>query len=335
MLVNIFKSLSPQWKRWLKHVSLIVAVAISIFLLLLPFVANSYVLHVMIMIFLFIGLASGLNLVVGYCGQLSFAQGAFASIGAYTCAISMRLFGLSFWIAIVASALVSGLFGLLLGLPTLRLRGDYLGIVTLGFGEIVRLVFLNWTSVTRGPLGLSGIPAPTMFGITLAGRQPFYYLCLVFTLLTVFFFIRRLISSGVGLSMQAVHSDETAAEAIGINPFKFKLIAFVLSSAFAGIVGCIYASYIGFVNPDTFAYNDSLTALAMVTLGGSGSIIGPIVGAILLTSIPEIFRSIVKYRMVIYGLAMVLMMIFRPGGIWGAGRRRINIYRDIARKGKA
>lgn len=300
-----------------------------VILLLLPQIVNSYILHVMITFFLFSVMSASLNLVVGYCGQLSFAHGAFASIGAYTGALLMLKTGLSFWGSLIASALIAALFGLILGLPTLRIKGDYLCLVTLGFGEIIRLALLNWSSLTRGPLGLSGIPTPSFLGYSLSGRLPFYYLTLLFLLITIIL-IRRLVSSGIGLSMQSVCCDEIAAESIGIRPIKYKLMAFVISAAFAGMVGCIYGSYIGFINPDTYVYNDSLTTFAMVTLGGAGSIVGPIIGAVLLSALPEVLRAINEYRLIIYGALIVVMMIFRPDGFWGIKRRQHNVYKRLA-----
>ena len=199
------------------------------------------------------------------------------------------------------------------GLPTLRLRGDYLAIVTLGFGEIVRLVLINSTELTRGPLGLPGIPSPNLFGYQFSGRVPYYYLILAFLLLTLFL-MRRITNSGIGLSMLAVKHDEIAAESIGIAPIKYKLLAFVLSAAFAGAVGVFYASYVSFISPDTFVYTDSVTILAMVVLGGMASLPGAVLGALVLSA-------------VLYGLLMVLMMIYRPQGFWGMQRRLKNAYK--------
>ncbi|WWV69928.1 leucine/isoleucine/valine transporter permease subunit [Sporomusa ovata DSM 2662] len=221
---------------------------------------------------------------------------------------------------------MTGIFGLFLGIPALRLRGDYLAIVTLGFGEIVRLVFVNWKAVTRGPAGLPSIPAPEIVGFTLNGRTAFYYMALILTVFTVFFMV-KLINSGVGMAMQTVKNDEIAAEAIGIQPRKYKLLAFVISSVFAGIIGCFYASYLSYVSPTAFVYNTSMTILTMVVLGGLGSIVGSILGATILTILPEMLRFLSDYRMLIFGALMVFMMIYKPEGFWGASKRRKNIYK--------
>ncbi|WP_094604987.1 hypothetical protein SPSIL_017560 [Sporomusa silvacetica DSM 10669] len=305
----------------------IVSLLGAVILLVLPFiVTNSYFLHICITVCIYITLALSLNLVTGYAGQLVLGHAAFYGIGAYTGAMLMLFFHVNFFIALVGSALVTGIFGLLLGIPALRLRGDYLAIVTLGFGEIVRLVFVNWKDVTRGPAGLPGIPAPEILGFTLSGRTAFYYMALILTVFTIFFMV-KLINSGVGMAMQTVKNDEIAAEAIGIQPRKYKLLAFVISSVFAGIIGCFYASYLSYVSPTAFVYNTSMTILTMVVLGGLGSIVGSILGATILTILPEMLRFLSDYRMLIFGALMVFMMIYKPEGFWGASKRRKNIYK--------
>lgn len=304
------------------------AVPVGILLLLLfPFViTNSYFLHVAISIGVYILLSLSLNLVTGYAGQLCLGHAAFYGIGAYVGALLMLNLHVNFFLAMIASAAVTGLFGLLLGLPTLRLKGDYLAIVTLGFGEIVRLVFVNWADVTRGPMGLPGIPCPSVFGLEISGRTAFYYLVLILVAADLIF-MRRLINSGIGMAMQTVKADEIAAESIGIYPIKYKLMAFVIASAMAGVAGCYYASYISYISPSTFVYNTSVTILAMVVLGGLGSIAGSVIGAAILTLIPEMLRFLSDYRMLIFGALMVIMMIYKPEGFWGVSRRVKNIYK--------
>lgn len=317
-----------------KKTLMIFGILCSLLVLILPFiVTNAYILHIIISAGLYSVLALSLNLVTGFAGQLSFGHAAFYGIGAYSSALIMINLNVSFWFAILISAITASLFGFLLGLPTLRLRDDYLAIVTLGFGEIVRLVLINWQSLTRGPRGLPGIPAPTLFGYSFMGRIPYYYLVLLLLLFTLFI-MRRIITSGIGLAMMSVKNDEVAAESIGIYPIKYKLMAFMISAAFAGIAGAFYASYISFISPDTFIYNDSVTILAMVVLGGLSSIPGSIIGAIVLTIIPELLRAASEYRMIFYGLLMVIMMIFRPQGFWGINKRQRNMYKILARGGK-
>lgn len=299
-------------------------------LLVLPFViSNTYVMHVLITSGLYIGLSLSLNLVSGYAGQLSMGHAAFYGIGAYTTALLMLNLNMSFWLTLIASIVVSGLAGLILGLPTSRLRGDYLTIVTLGFGEIVRLVLVNEIDITRGPMGLPGIPAPSLFGVELDSKRAFYYLVLLFVVI-VTVFLSRLTTSGFGIAMMTVKEDEIAAQSIGIYPMKYKLSAFILSAMIAGVTGSIYATYVSFVSPDTFLFNDSATILAMVVLGGIGSIPGSIIGAVILTVMPELLRSFSEYRMMLYGILLVVMMNFKPTGIYGQEKRKRNIYKRQA-----
>lgn len=312
----------------------ILAIIGLILLVIFPIVnKNVYYTHVIIMVFIYIVLSLSLNLITGYTGQLCLGHAAFFGIGSYVSALLMVNLGLNFFIALIASFFVSGLFGLLLGIPTLRLRGDYLAIVTLGFGEIVRLVFINWQEVTNGPMGIRSIPRPSIFGFVFRTPSQFYYLMLV-TVVIVVFLLSRLINSGFGMAMQTIKADEIAAESIGIYPVKYKLIAFVLSSGLAGVAGCFFASYVTYISPTTFVYNTSVTILAMVVLGGLGSLAGSVIGATVLTLIPEVLRFISDYRMLIFGALMVIMMIFKPEGFWGVSKRVKNIYKIKAGGGR-
>ncbi|WP_339157684.1 branched-chain amino acid ABC transporter permease [Paenibacillus sp. FSL W8-0186] len=304
-------------------------------LIVLPLVlqqVNDYWMHIVIMIGIFSILSMSLNVIIGYAGQFALGHAAFYGIGAYSAALLMIHFQVSFWIALPAAAMIAGFFGFLLGTPVIRLRGDYLGIVTLGFGEIVRLIFVNWVDVTRGPMGLPGIPAPTLFGYTFSGKTEFYYLILALALLT-FFVIHRIVHSGVGLSLMTLREDETLAQSIGIRPNKYKLLAFTVGAFFAGIAGAFWASYISFVSPDAFRYLDSVNILAMVILGGSASLPGSVLGAVILVLAPELLRYMSDYRMMLLGLAIVLMMIFKPTGFWGEKHRKYNFY-GMVRKGE-
>lgn len=309
--------------------------AVAAVLLALPLALgqiNDYLMHIVIMIGIFSILSMSLNVIIGYAGQFALGHAAFYGIGAYSAALLMIHFHVSFWIALPAAAVIAGFFGFLLGTPVIRLRGDYLGIVTLGFGEIVRLIFVGWVDVTRGPMGLPGIPAPSLFGYTFSGKTEFYYLILALALLT-FFVIHRVVHSGVGLSMLTVREDETLAQSIGIRPNKYKLIAFTVGGFFAGIAGAFWATYISFVSPDAFRYLDSVNILAMVILGGTASLPGSILGAVILVLAPELLRYMSDYRMLLMGLAIVLMMIFKPTGFWGEKHRKFNFY-GMARKGE-
>jgi branched-chain amino acid transport system permease protein len=205
---------------------------------------------------------------------------------------------------------------LLLGLPTLRLRGDYFAIVTLGLGEITRIVLNNWDSLTNGPNGISGIGRPALGGYVFSTTLDYYYLILAIAVITIFA-MHRLMASRVGRAWLAIREDETAAEAMGINTFRYKLLAFVLGSSWAGLTGVFFAAKMAFVSPESFTFFDSVLILCMVVLGGMGSIPGIILGAFLLITLPEVFRDFQDYRMLAFGAALVLMMVFKPQGLLG------------------
>lgn len=283
-------------------------------------IKNEYLVHVLITVGLYVVLSLSLNLVSGFTGQLSIGHAAFYGIGAYVTALLMLRLNMPYWATIPIAGVITALFGLLLGLPTLRLRGDYLAIVTLGFGEIIRLVFLNWDSLTRGPMGLPGIPPPQLASIVFNSKISFYYLILAISVITVLFMV-RVEESELGLSLIAVSHDELAAEAVGIPTLRAKLLAFVFAALFAGIAGGYYATYISFVSPDSFTFMDSVTILSMVVLGGLASIPGVVIGAIVLGLAPEVLRFMADYRMLMYGALMVIMMIYKPDGFWGAKHR--------------
>lgn len=296
-----------------KRISILVLLA---FLLVFPLIFGgaAYFMRTMIIVGLYIILALSLNLIIGFAGQLSMGHAAFYGIGAYTTALLTVNFGVPFWIAFVASALVASLFGFLLGIPTLRLKGDYLAIATIGFGEIVRLILVNWVKVTRGPAGIPGIPSPKLFGFTIGDNVAWYYFLLVMVILVVLL-SKNLLDSRLGRGLIAVRDNELAAEAMGINPTYLKILAFTLGAALAGAAGSMFASYVHYVNPDNFTYMESVVILCMVVLGGSGSISGVIVGAMILAALPELLRSVQLYRYAIYGLMLIILMISRPQGM--------------------
>lgn len=294
----------------------IIGMVFLVLIAVLPLILanNTYALRTSILVLIYIILALSLNFVLGFAGQLSMGHSAFYAIGAYTTALLTVNYKVSFWIALLISAVVAAIFGLLLGIPTLRLKGDYLAITTIGFGEILRLILINWTSFTRGPAGIPGIPSPKIFGYTISTNTGYFYILYILALLTIFI-SHRLLNSRLGRGLIAVRDDEVAAEAMGINPTFLKILAFVLGAAIAGLVGGIFASFIHYVNPDNFTYMESVVILTMVVLGGVGSIPGVIVGATVLTILPEALRGISTYRYAIYGILLVLMMIVRPQGI--------------------
>ena len=302
-------------------------------LVAVPFViTNKYVLHVIISCFIYSCLALRLNLIIGLTGQFSLGHVTFYGIGAYTTALLMLKASMPFWPALLISAVCVGIFGFLLALPVINLRGDYLAVVTLGFGEVFRLFLVNAIDITRGPMGLPGIPSPRLGGFVINSKQEYYFLALIILILVITF-VRRLMISGFGMSMLAVKEDDVAASAIGIYPRTYKLWAFVAGAVIAGIMGGFYAVYMSFISPSSFAYGESITMVSMVILGGMGSIAGPILGACILTVLPEVLRSFSEYRMIIYGAAMIIMMIYKPNGIWGLNKRVRNIYRLEAGRG--
>jgi len=297
-------------------------VFLSLFLILLfvlPFFQNDYYRDVLTLTGMYAVLALGLNLVVGQAGLLNLGYVAFYAIGAYTYAILSTRFGLSFWPGLAVGAASSALISLLIGLATLRLRGDYFAIVTLGLGEITRIVLNNWDSLTGGPNGISGIKRPVLFGNVLSRPLDFYYVILVIAMVTVFA-MHRLMRSRIGRAWIAIREDEVAAEAMGINTFRLKLLAFVLASAWAGLTGVFFASKMAFVSPESFTFFESIMILCMVVLGGMGSIPGIILGAFLLITLPELFREFADFRMLGFGVALVLMMVFRPQGLLGTAK---------------
>jgi branched-chain amino acid transport system permease protein len=230
---------------------------------------------------------------------------------------------MSFWLALPLGALLAAMFGVLLGLPVLRLRGDYLAIVTLGFAEIIRLVLNNWSSFSMGPSGIADIAQPSFFGRTLTLNQSsdfIYYIMVALVILTIFV-VGRLRNSRIGRAWIAMREDETACQSMGINITKAKLTAFALGATWAGMMGCVFAAKTTFVNPASFTFWESIIVLSIVVLGGMGSIAGVILGAFILILLPEYLQSISQIRMIIFGACMVLMMVFRPQGIISSVRQ--------------
>ncbi|MCC7274412.1 MAG: branched-chain amino acid ABC transporter permease [Alphaproteobacteria bacterium] len=304
----------------------LIAVAVLAALALLPLaVAGGYLLHVLVVIFIFVILAVGLDLVMGYCGQYSFAQGAFYGIGAYTAAILHRDLGFGFWQTLPSGIVAAGLFGLLLGIPSLRLSGHFLAITTIAFQTIVYLLLTQWTSFTGGQYGL---PVPKVGALTLFGWELFrvetvrdFYFLALGCMAAAIGVAWRLAHSRIGRQWQAIQDDELLARAIGVDVTRGKLVAFVASAGLAGAAGVLLAHYLQGVSPDDFAIWTSATVVAMVLAGGRASIVGPILGAVLFTAMPEVLRSAQSYKLVIYGVVMILVVSFLPGGIVGLLRR--------------
>jgi branched-chain amino acid transport system permease protein len=304
--------------------------------------ATSFLIYVM--------LGWGLNIVVGLAGLLDLGYVAFYAAGAYTFGLLSTYFGVGFWLALPLSGLVAATLGMLLGFPVLRLKGDYLAIVTLGFGEIIRIILINWADLTGGPNGISGITRPSFFGIPFAAQAPdggttfaqlfgipfspqhrlawTYYVILVLALLTLAF-TSRLRRLPIGRAWEALREDEVACQALGLNLTVIKLTAFSLGAMLGGFAGCFFAAKQGFISPESFTFSESAIILAIVVLGGMGNQAGVVIAAAILVGLPELGRSFAEYRMLVFGAAMVFIMIWRPGGLISG--RSPTIHADLAK----
>ena len=295
-----------------------IAMICIIVLLGLPHIGlNNYIMNIIIKIGIYIMLALGLNILTGYVGLVSLGHAGFVAIGAYTGSILAIKAGMGFATSTLLAGLLASIFGIILGLPTLRLKGIYLSIVTLGFGEIVRTVVMNWDSVTNGTLGVKSIPKPTFFGITLTlANNGMYYMMLVLLVLITMFCI-VLINSRTGRAFVAIKTDEMAGIMMGINVTYYKVLAFVISAFISAIAGSYYATLIGYIDPNSFTFDISTLILSIVILGGMGTIKGMYLAAIVLIAFPEVSRALMDYRFVVYGVVLVLMMRYRPQGLLG------------------
>jgi branched-chain amino acid transport system permease protein len=310
------------------------APALLIFALLVPalFYHNRYILDLGIMVLTYVMLGWGLNIVVGLAGLLDLGYVAFYAVGAYSYALLSTQFELSFWICLPLAGIFAAFWGVLLGFPVLRLRGDYLAIVTLAFGEIIRLVLLNWANVTGGPNGIASIPRPSFFGLPFVDDETgfahffglefspthrvvfLFYLILALALITNWVTI-RLRRLPIGRAWEALREDEIACRSLGINTTTTKLTAFAIGAMFGGFAGSFFATRQGFISPESFSFSESALVLAIVVLGGMGSQIGVAVAALVMLGGFELFREFQLYRMLVFGFAMVLIMIWRPRGL--------------------
>lgn len=298
------------------RIPIIVRQILLLFILVLPFLFGDYFIDVAVLVGIYIILALGLNVVVGFAGLLNLGFVAFYAIGAYTYALLNTKAGISFWPALPFSVGLATVAGFLLAVPALRLKGDYLAIVTLGFGEITRLILNNWDSMTRGPNGISGIAPPVIMSLSFGKLSHYYYLVLVFVILSLFI-NKRVYLSRIGRAWVAIREDEIAASVMGINTTMYKLYAFAFGAFWAGLAGALFAGKMQFVSPESFTFMESVLILCMVILGGLGSIAGVILGAFILVLLPEILREVQLYRMLALGAGLVLLMIFRPQGLFG------------------
>lgn len=298
------------------HQLLLMAV-LMVLVIAFPFLtSNKYLLRIATLCLINIVLGLALNLVQGYMGQMSFATAAFWGIGAYAGAIGVMRLGLPSLAGMIFGMIVAGFFGLLIALPTLKLKGYYLSIVTMGFCEIVRIVEMNWQELTRGSLGIMNIPPVTILGNKFKSGRANYIIALII-LLVVTVLVKNLVNSNFGLSLKAIRDDDSAAETMGINIVRVKRINFIISAMICGFVGAFYAQYVTFIHPSGFASGVSQEYIVMVIFGGLGSIPGTFLGCIALTVLPELMRDLLQYRLLIYGALMVIMMNFMPGGLLG------------------
>ncbi len=308
--------------------------ALLMLMAIYPFALGMYHTNIMITALIYVILALGLNIVVGLGGLLNLGYAAFFAVGAYTYGLLWKFVGpvftaaaintgWLFWIALPLAGILAVVFGILLSLPVLRLRGDYLAIITLAFGEIVRMVLQNSGPVTGGATGISLIPRPWLLGMRLPPRQAatyIYYIVVVLVILTIFV-VRRIEDSRVGRALEAMREDEIACEAMGIDLVRNKLSTFALGAFWAGIAGVVLASQTTYINPDSFTLWESIMVLMAIVIGGTGSIPGAIGGALLLKLLPEYFRPLAQYRILIYGVAMIIVIIFKPDGLFPRKRK--------------
>ena len=290
------------------------------------FVQSPYYMHVLVMSALFVVISSGLNLILGYAGQLAFGYTAFFALGGYVTALLALHTPLPFWVNIVLGGTFSGIAAFFLGYPCLRLRGPYFAIMTFAFAEIIRLVANNWISLTRGPMGLSGIPAPTLAipglpTIGLGSETSFYYIALILAAAATYT-CHRIVHSRYGRAFVGIRENEDLAAAVGVDPFRFKMRAWVASAVIGGIGGGAYAYYIQVVDPVLFSFYFVFVVFTMVIVGGRGTILGPIVGGLLLTILPESLRLAQSYRMMIFAFILLVCMLFFPQGIVGWWHQR-------------
>lgn len=298
------------YKRWLPWVGMATACA-------LPFLFTSSYMHQILNMMLINGIITiGLYVIFGLTGIFSVAQAAFWGIGAYTAALLATRLGVPWYVCFLAAPIVAGLFGILLGAPTLRLKTHYLTMVTIAFAEVVRQVEVNWMGLTEGPNGIRNIPAPNLGFIVLNTPQKYFFLGLLMMGLVVLL-ANRLRSSRLGRAMEAVRDDELAAEAMGVKLVWVKILAFALSAAFAGLAGAMYAHLIGYISPDVFHLEVAVQVLAMLLIGGRMSPYGAVLGAAVITVLPELLRGLQDWWAIIYGLIVLAILAFAPRGFLG------------------
>lgn len=326
--------------RFKPNTALILSAVLLIIVLSIFAVSRPFALNLLIIMAIYAVLSLGLNLISGYTGMLSLCHAAFFAIGAYTTAIAVSKFSMNYWLALALSGLLAAICGILIGIPTLRLKGDYLAIATLGFGEIVKNVILNADDLTRGPMGIHGIPSVNILGLTLSSN--FKITSLIITLVFLggsYLFVRRIIRSRFGRALEAIREDDIAAQSMGINVTKYKVASFAIGAFLAGLAGNLYAVYLQSITPENFNFLTSVMILCMVVLGGMGNNLAVVLGSVIILLSQEMPRLLnlqfmtPEVRQIIFGLILVCMMIFRPQGI--LKRKKPNFEHLIKKPGKS
>ena len=296
--------------------SLFIALAVALALPLV--VSDQYVLHIAILVLFYAVLASSLNLVVGYVGEFSLGHTAFLGIGAYTAALLSLRLGLPMWLTVPAAGIVAGVFGYLIGSVTLRLQGPYFVIVTLAFAEVLRLVANNWIPVTNGPMGLAGVIQPELIATAspLMAKKLYYLVALAITVVSLYL-AYRFVYSNAGRAAVAVRENRYVAQSIGVSPFSTAMQAFILSAVLAGLGGGFYAHYISYVGPEVFQFAFMVSMIIMVLMGGKGTLLGPLVGALIVTVLEEYLREVQELRLTLFGLVVMGVVLFLPKGLMG------------------
>lgn len=294
-------------------IKILVAAAVIIIIPILT--PDAYVMQVINLIGIYIILGSGINILTGYTGQLSLGQAAFFGIGAYTTALLNTRAGWGFFPCLIASMLMTALFGVILAIPALKVKGSYLALLTMGFGEVVRIVMINWTPVTNGTAGILEIGTPVIFGFKFDNLTKYYFL-IIFFVIVCLLYQNLIIKTRVGRAFIAIREDSEAAELTGINITTYKIRSFVFASVYCGIAGCLYAMMIGYVSPDTFVSNTSSIILWTAIVGGFGTVFGPVLGGIIMQTLPEALRFLGDWRLVVYGVILLIVILRFPGGLY-------------------
>ncbi len=316
--MNRISALVEKASLWIaKRRALLLGMGFAL-LVAFPFVfPSTHTQSLAVKVLLYTMLAASLNVINGYSGQFNIGHMAFYCVGAYTYAILATRFGVSFWICLLLSGMMAMLAGILVALPTLRLQGMYLAMVTLGAAEIVNLIASSWTSLTNGALGIKGIPAPVLFSYRLHTTQHFYFILLALAVI-MYFLTMRVINSRVGRAWMAIREDQNAARFLGVRIKLYKSINFAYGAFWAGVAGCVAAAYYQYISPGMFSADKGNELLSMLILGGQGTMIGPMAGSLMVISLTEILRFAEQWRMVFYSVLIILMMWFRPQGLMGA-----------------